>query len=447
MSDAHSSPLRVLVFAIGSLGDASPLYLIARELGRRGHEVILVALPGFEKDPGDQFEVVIAPPDLGSGLAAAREVSTFLSRTWMGRSYLSWRSFLPLLLRRTRWIHAFVKMRHAPRRTVVLARSGLFGARIARESLDVRLVTVHHTPAALRSRYESFVLPVPAGANVTLRFVRDLLWRGMDGYLGSWLRSPLNAYRRDLTLPPIRRLFDKWAFSPDLNLALFPEWFARPQVDWPFNTRCAGFPIPEDRPSNHLSSAVLSFLDNARPFVVFTRGSHSGAGAVFFRMARAVCRQNGFRGLILGVAPGSVPEHSHPSVLQVEFAPLASVLLKASVLVHHGGVGTCALAFQAGVPQFIIPGIGDQWEQARRVARLGCGIYLHPNRLSTANLTIGLLKLMGDQVTRARCAHIAGDFRNDGIANAALLVEAFGRETQSTIPGTLAPSVRGDVDT
>lgn len=429
LTHAPVAPQHVILLAIGSLGDVEPLHLIARELHRRGHDVTLVALPGFEKGADDGFDLVTAPQDLAPELPQSKDVRSSFSRTWAGRSLSSWRAVTPLMLRRTRWVHVYLKERHVPGRTVVLARSGLFGARIARERMDLHLITVHHTPAALRSRFESFVLPIPAGTNVAFRLARGLMWRGMDCYVGALLRPSLNAYRRDLKLPPIRRLFDRWAFSPDMNLALFPEWFARPQPDWPADTQGAGFPLMDEQRDAELPDEVQHFLETGGRVVVFTRGSHSAAGAEFFRMARAVCRQHELRGLILGLAPETDPEQRDATVLQVPFAPLAAVLRRASVLVHHGGIGTCALAFRAGVPQIIIPGVGDQWDHAKRVVRLGCGVYLPLRSLNHARLASALTSLIKRDATYARCLTIAKGFGPDGLSRAVSLVELAGRRT------------------
>ncbi len=429
MITAGGPPVHVILFALGSQGDVSPLHLIARELRRREHEVTFVALPGFRTDPKDQFDIVTAPHDLAPELRPIAGGTSILSKTWFRRGFSSWRASVPLMMRRTRWMHEFVKARHVRNRTVVLARGGLFGARIAREILDIRLITVHHTPSSFRSRYESLLLPIPEGTHGALRAARDLLWRGMDCYVGSLLRPHLNIYRRHLNLPPIQRLFDKWVFSPDMNLGLFPEWFARPQPDWPTNTQLAGFPLIDENENGALSDEVHGFLSRGGPVIVFTRGSHAVSGAEFFLMSRALCRKKGLRGLLLGVAPGSHPQPRNPSMLQVDFAPLAGVLRRASVLVHHGGVGTCALAFRAGVPQIVIPGIGDQWEQAKRVARLGCGIYLPPRSLNEAKLASILVTIMENEGMRARCAKIAKNFHSDGISEAASLVELAGKRT------------------
>ena len=424
---ATASPLHVVLLAIGSLGDAGPLHLIARALHRRGHAVTLVALPGFQTAAEDEFEVVTAPQDLAPELAESQGAARWFTKTWVGRGLSSWRASVPLTLRRARWVYGFLQERHQRGKTVVLARSGLFGARIAREGMELRLISVHHTPAPLRSRYESFVLPVPEGEYGALRLARGLLWRCMDGYVGTLLLPSLNTFRRELKLPPIRRLFDRWAFSPDMNMALFPEWYASPQPDWPAHTHLAGFPLSDEQPLHELSEEVQAFLGCGGPVIVFTRGSHSASGAEFFRMARDVCWARGWRGLILGLAPESVAEFHNPAVLQVRFAPLAAVLRRASLLVHHGGIGTCALAFRAGVPQIMIPGIGDQWDQAKRVARLGCGIYLSMRSLNRARLASAQMSLLHSDEARARCVRVAEMVRADGISRACSLVELAGR--------------------
>ncbi len=45
-----------------------------------------------------------------------------------------------------------------------------------------------------------------------------------------------------------------------------------------------------------------------------------------------------------------------------------------SMVIHHGGAGTTASVLHAGIPQVIIPHIGDQWFFAGEVKRLGCGL-------------------------------------------------------------------------
>jgi vancomycin aglycone glucosyltransferase len=45
-------------------------------------------------------------------------------------------------------------------------------------------------------------------------------------------------------------------------------------------------------------------------------------------------------------------------------------------VIHHGGAGTTASALHAGVPQIVVPHIGDQTFFGMEVERLGCGFRL-----------------------------------------------------------------------
>jgi vancomycin aglycone glucosyltransferase len=60
----------------------------------------------------------------------------------------------------------------------------------------------------------------------------------------------------------------------------------------------------------------------------------------------------------------------------------------ASCVIHHGGAGTTASVLHAGIPQIIIPHIGDQWFFAKEIKRLRVGLEVKrkkwPEQLSKA---------------------------------------------------------------
>jgi rhamnosyltransferase subunit B len=65
-------------------------------------------------------------------------------------------------------------------------------------------------------------------------------------------------------------------------------------------------------------------------------------------------------------------------VKRVSFAPLATVLAHADVVVHHAGIGTGSSAILAGVPQLLIPHGHDQFDNAARFERLGVAKVIRP---------------------------------------------------------------------
>src|SRR5262249_23103027 len=127
-------------------------------------------------------------------------------------------------------------------RTIVVAPGTAFGARIAQEKLGVPLVTFHLQPAILRSVYDSPCYGFPDVIGRLPRWGRRAVAALVDKFLIDRMLAPeINAFRAELGLPPVRRIF-YWANSPQLVLGLFPDWFAAPQPDWPLNTRLTGFP-------------------------------------------------------------------------------------------------------------------------------------------------------------------------------------------------------------
>jgi len=92
------------------------------------------------------------------------------------------------------------------------------------------------------------------------------------------------------------------------------------------------------------------------------------------------CEKLGRRCLLIGASAGEVPPRA--ATLTVRAARYSSVFPAASVIVHHGGFGTCAEALRAGRPSLVTPIAFDQFDMAARVqdAGLGRGLRGDPTR-------------------------------------------------------------------
>ena len=71
------------------------------------------------------------------------------------------------------------------------------------------------------------------------------------------------------------------------------------------------------------------------------------------------------RSVALGDLPHQVTVH--------RFVPTRAVLRAADLVVHHGGMGTTLAAATFGVPQLLLPQVGDQFANAEAVPRAGIG--------------------------------------------------------------------------
>ena len=59
---------------------------------------------------------------------------------------------------------------------------------------------------------------------------------------------------------PPKSLWREWWDSPDGVLALFPEWFAKPQLDWPTNLLQWTFPLEDLATEQPLKPELQAFL-------------------------------------------------------------------------------------------------------------------------------------------------------------------------------------------
>jgi sterol 3beta-glucosyltransferase len=65
----------------------------------------------------------------------------------------------------------------------------------------------------------------------------------------------------------------------------------------------------------------------------------------------------------------SIPE----SIFRVENIPHSWLFSKVSAVCHHGGAGTSAAGFKAGIPSIIFPFALDQYAWAQKAYELGVG--------------------------------------------------------------------------
>ena len=312
-----------------------------------------------------------------------------------------------LILPAMRPVYRMIEERIEPGRTVVAATGLAFGARIAHEKLGVPLATVHLQPVMLRSVIRPPCFGFPHIIGHLPRPLRGLYLRAADRFLIDSLLAPeTNAFRAELGLPPVSRLFNGWTHSPQLVIGLFPEWFAPPPPDWPPHVVLTGFPLWDEGEIRTPSPELEEFLAAGDAPIVFTAGSAMTQAKRFFQVSAEVCRATGRRGIFLTQFPEQLPATLPGGVRQFDYIPFSAVLPRTSVLVHHGGIGTTAQAIAAGVPQLVVPSTHDQPDNALHIRRLGVGEFLLPGSYTTANV-VRLLARMATPRTGANCQRLA----------------------------------------
>ena len=408
----------VILCAIGSSGDVHPFVGLGRALRRRGYRVTVITAGYFrglveqaglecvDPMPEMDFREMIRNPRIWHPLHGTRTIIDCAVRPLLEPVY---RSILD---------------HQTPGHTLVCGSSLAFGARVAQEAQGIPLVSVHLSPMLFRSDFEGPRLPVLLVHRGPAWF-RRLQWRLIDGVADRTICPWLNEFRGRFGLPPVRGVFREWMHSPLRLIAMFPEWFAPQQPDWPPQTRLAGFPLYSEEGVVEPARDVVEFIDAGPPPLVFTPGSANVYGGDFFQAAADACQRLGQRGLLLTRFPDQVPASLPDGVRHVDFVPFRWLLKRSALLVHHGGIGSMSQALAAGVPQVIMPMGFDQCDNAARVERLGVGKSLPMKRFHGPALAETIRGLLDDSAVAGRCRDVAARLADaDSVEQACDEIEA-----------------------
>jgi rhamnosyltransferase subunit B len=400
--------MKVLLFPAGSHGDVHPFVGVGLRLRQRGHDVTLATSGVFadlaarcqlkfhEVGTAQEFRALADNPDLWH----PRKAAALIARE----------ALVPGMRLQFEAIRGLA----TPGETVVVGSALGFGGRLAHEALGLPFVTLHLQPSMFWSVHES-----PYLARHTL------LGSGVPGWLKNWqfragiwlmfdrhVRGPCNAYRRELGLPPIRTTWEMM-HSPQRICAMFPDWFAPRQPDWPRHAVHTGFPRWDEREISDIPPEVDSFLSAGDPPIVFTPGSAHTHATGFWRTAVEACARLGRRGLLLTRHGDQIPRDLPGGVRHFDYVPFSQALPRCAALVYHGGIGTLSQALAAGLPHVIMPMAHDQPDNAARIRRLGVGDYLWPGQFRGPRLAALLERLLSSAEVAAACRSMAGRFQGD----------------------------------
>ena len=404
--------LHIIVTSWGSSGDTLPPIGIGWELKRRGYPVTFMGNPHFEPRAA---EAGLAFVKIGT-LADYEKVmadSGIFDRSKKKPDQLFAEHVLPYL---KTYYEACVE-RFVPGQTIVLG--GGLGPFFAAEKLDIPFVSVAASPGIinLSSRYDPLHPErlLPKWAEWFTRSGRQmaLLYRLKDLRHGIFSRRqpvytpvpagllnshPITSFRKRVGLP-------KDISRRPSTICMWPYWFAAPQLDWPSEMTVAGFPFypRPDSPAGN-SSDHFPESQNSRP-IVFTTGSIASSQADFFIAAVEACRALKRPAILVTPHEDHIPGNLPDYVDYVPFAPFNELFGRASLVVHHGGIGTASYALAAGIPQIVMPMRGDQFDNGNRLVRLGVARMLAPRQSSGAKLAQSIDSMLNSNLVAGRCKH------------------------------------------
>jgi UDP:flavonoid glycosyltransferase YjiC (YdhE family) len=417
--------LRITLISTGTRGDVQPFAALGQGLRHAGHQVRIAThgnFAGLVKSLGLDFYNIMDDAQRLHAEDNGRFCQSGCNPFQFTRDFLRMRAPILEELLENCWQAS----RDAD--VIVTSVTALFEGYCVAERLRKPLCYAFLQPTAITRHSPNCMFP---------EWPRYLPFRGLYNRathvslaLYHWylLRPILNQAReRALDLPTYR------LFQPPLkNLR-------RPPVLYGFSPTVINKP-PDWEPRHHLTGYwfldtdsrwtpprdLAAFLDDGPAPVVIGFGSmNDGTGAQRTKAILDALQKTRLRAVLLtgwGALEG-VPRSDQ--FCAVESVPHDWLFPRAAAVVHHGGAGTAAACFRAGVPAVVTPFISDQGMWGRRAHELGVSPRPIAFRGQTGSaFAAALRQATEDPLMRLRAAELGGKIRaEDGIGQAVELME------------------------
>ncbi|MBA0046088.1 glycosyltransferase [Mycobacterium sp. NPDC050853] len=392
--------MKFVLASYGTRGDIEPSVVVARELQRRGHDVVMAVPPdlmGFTEAAG--LETVSYGLDTKTWLDVYRNFWTFFFHTfWRVRDIRRmWRQMWELSDQC--WAQMNTTLMSAAEDADVLFAGQSYqepAANVA-EYHDIPLVTLHHIPMRPNGQLVT-ILPSRLG-RLAMTVFDWLAWR--------LNRKVEDTQRRELRLPKAsapsperiaeRRSLEIQGYDEVCFPGLAAEW-----TKWDGLRPFVGSLTMEL--TAEADKDVASWISSGTPPIFFGFGSmpvESPAAAL--EMIGSACAELGERALV-GAGWSDFSDTQLPDHVKVVGAVnFATVFPSCRAVVHHGGSGTTAASLRAGVPTLILSMDPNQTLWGGQVKRLKVGTTRRFSAATRDSLVEDLRQILApDYVARAR---------------------------------------------
>lgn len=410
--------MRVLLTSHGSTGDIYPIIRLGRALVEAGHAVRFATVSLFRAEiESAGIEFVYLPPDWDqSGFAEAMRDLTKaknpvdLLRIIYSESLPYLDEILETLERELKWADIFVTSYVFANLCKLAQRAGV----------PCAVTTFAHNIVPSES-YPPDGLPRLGLPAYFRRRWNSMLWKMTDRVLCWQINRVVGGHMARHNMGRA----ESYVLEPaDKVIVTVSKPLFEPKRLWNDRFKFCGYLRWQSPEDPELNAELDRFTQGERvPILTFGSVTFDEARKVMMRFMRnwpegkKIIVQAGWVGLTI--------ERPRPEMKCVGRVSHDQVFQYASCVIHHGGAGTTASVLHAGIPQVIIPHIGDQWFFAKEVKRLRVGLGLKrkkwPEQLPKAVHIVERSKGLNRRAKQV--AHILA--KENGPANAVRELEAM----------------------
>lgn len=368
---------KLVLATVGSLGDLHPLLSIGQALLVRGaRPVLAVPLDHVSKcrEAGLEAEAIL-PSFEELGRNTGLDDDTIVKKILADTNFLVSEILLPPLGNSVDRLLNIVSDADA-----VVGSIFALAAPIAAEARSVPYISAVLQPMSWFSLLDP---PVASGFGGLAKPPLGVVGRNWNRVMGAAMAAVLKQrYARRINTVRLRHGLPRSSATPVLqpgtrpvhSLGLYSPVLGDIPADAIQPASLTGFPWFDsaDGKVSALDPELSSFLNEGEAPLIVSLGSFVPFAAKdFYRHAAEIAQALGIRAVLLTQHD---PGISDPSIKVASYAPHSLLFPHAAAIIHHGGIGTTGQALRSGRPQMVVPFMGDQFDHARRLERLGLGL-------------------------------------------------------------------------
>lgn len=396
--------MKYLIATFGSHGDILPFALIAKELANSEHDVIFYA--------NEHFEYLFLDSKIKFVSVGTKEEYFKLFKTNItNKPIKALDAVAKDIAKLNRQFYYEIKKDISSKKDTVISSTMLFAAHLLKETENINHILIHLSPSIFRSNTNPARLSENWITKDSPILVKNFVWWALDNFFYEpSFTKPLNKLRKELNLTSKKYIFRGWIHTADKLITLFPQWFANVQDGFNYNAIQVDFliePIQEE-----LAQDIKDFTNTNKPIVVFTAGTANGAAYEFFKTSMQIAKHLDIKAIFVSHFVEHIPQNLPDNILHLTYVSYSALLPKVSLFVHHGGIGSTAVALYSGTPQIICPAAYDQYDNSLKTQNLGVAKEILPKNYTVQNATKIVNDMLNNKDIKKLCEFYAQKFIN-----------------------------------
>lgn len=357
----------ITIICAGSRGDFQPYVALAQRLKILGEEVRISGFSQFEnfvRGYGiDYVPIEVDYEELGVDLKMLKQAGSADNPLKMILTFNKMKKYGAQIAKQT-----YDSLEGSE---LIVYHPGCVIGYFAAQEMNIPSVLATPFPMNKTEEYLSVVTygkarPTKINKKISYKMIQGMLWLASSNTVKQHWKERFGRVPKNFKSPYEKISKDHIAMVSCSNFV-----FPRPK-DWDKNIYQSGYWFVEENKEYKPSKELEAFINNGEKPVYIGFGSvfDSDEKDKIVRIIIDALKKCGKRGIISGM--GKV-DNLPDNIISVDGIPHTWLFEKVSLVCHHGGAGTTAAGFRAGVPSVIIPFSNDQFAWSHRAFDLGVG--------------------------------------------------------------------------